>query len=149
MILYYRTETITFLFLICIDIGNLSKLRRTVANHGEGGRAQSSAMQSLNQKVGNINERTDNIEKRQKAHMQQDSSKKFDISPYFPLSSLALLEDFMSNVHNDFKEKKDAFEVYLNSIATMDHDMDTFSAALLRVLFTKDFIRDHRWPTSE
>lgn len=120
-----------------------------MANYGESGRANTSVMQTILKKINNIEERTTIIEKRQRAQMLQDMSKKFNVAPYFPCSSPALIDDFMSNAENNFKEKKDAFEVYLNSVGTMDPDMDSFSAGLLKTLFTKDFIRDHRWPTSE
>ena len=134
-------------FLFCL--GNVSKLRRSVANFTEGGRAHTNLLQTILKKVQEIDERTANIEREQKERKMKESLNKFDIRPYFPMSSLTILNDFLSNEDNDFKDKKDAFEVYLNSISSLDPDLDTFSAGLLKALFRTAFIRDHRWPTSE
>lgn len=127
----------------------MSKVRRSVANFSEGGRAHINVLQTVLLKITNVEERILSMEKKQKEQVVRDAQKKFDINPYFPAASMTILNDFMSNKDGNFKEKKDEFEVYLNSIGTLDNDMDTFSAGLLKVLFTKEFIRDHRFPTSE
>lgn len=106
-------------------------------------------LQSALYKIVKIEERTERIEKKQQERDARDSAKTFNIFGYFPASSVEIINDFISNKDGDFKEKKEAFECYLNCVTTMDPDMDSFSAALLKVLFTKAFIRDHRWPTSE
>ena len=90
--------------------------------------------------------------KRDKQHDQRDvreSLRGFNLTPYFPASSLTILNEFMSNKDGDFQQKKEEFERYLNSVATVVYDMDNFCAALLKTLFNKNFIKTHRWPTSE
>lgn len=100
-------------------------------------------------KVSRIDERTTNLERIEEERHVQETVKKFNINPYFPATSLTVMEDFISNDDQNFQEKKEAFEVYLYSVCTLDYDMDSFVAGLLKILFSKDFIRDHRWPSSE
>lgn len=74
---------------------------------------------------------------------------RFNILPYFPVSSLVVLEDFLSNDDRNFVAKKLEFETYIYSVCSLATDLDSFCAGLLKTLFRKDFIRDHRWPSTE
>ena len=130
-------------------LGNLGKLRRAFVLVNENGRANTDILKTILLKVTNNEERTKRIEVAMKERELRDSVERFNIKPYFPATSLAIMEDFLSNNENNFKEKKEEFEVYLNSCSTLELDMDNFCAHLLKTLFRKDFIRDHRWPTTE
>ena len=79
----------------------------------------------------------------------RESVQRFNILPYFPITSLVVLEDFLSNDDQNFKEKKEEFETYIYSVCYLATDMDSFCAGLLKTLFRKHFIRDHRWPSTE
>ena len=129
--------------------GNLGKLRRTFVNFSESGRGNTDVLQNILMRVTSIDERTLKIEKSIEEREVREKVKRFDINPYFPISSLAVLEDFLSNDDQNYKEKKEEFETYLYSVCSTTNDMDTFCAGLLKILFRKDFIREHRWPTTE
>ena len=130
-------------------LGNLSKLRRSSAASTDNGRAHTTMLQTILMKVTKTEERTRILEENDKEREIRGKVERFNIKPYFPATSLTLIEDFLSNKDGNFKEKKEEFEVYLYSVCTLDMDMDSFCAGLLKILFKKDFIRDHRWPTSE
>lgn len=119
-------------------------------NDTENRRMQTELLQTILLKLTKMEEKVENIEKKQIESEKRNSKGNFDITPYFPISSLAVLSDFMSNTDGNFKEKKDEFVDYLNSVSDMDcDDLDNFSSKLLSSLFTKKFIRTHRWPSSE
>lgn len=132
-----------------IHLDNGGKVRRAVASLTENGRSHSDMMQTILLKVSNLEESSIKAEKRQKKLDELSVVKRVNLAPYFPISSLSVLFDFLSNKDGLFKERKEEFECYLNSCALTVPDMDTFSAHLLKILFTKSFIRDHRWPTTE
>lgn len=88
-------------------------------------------------------------EKQEQREVRESLKKGFVINSFFPCQSIPILEKFLSRADGKYTEKKDAFELYLNSVCTVDFDMDTFAAGLLKALFSKNFIRDHRWPTAE
>ena len=106
-------------------------------------------LSTLTLKVSRVDERTLRIEKAIEERNKREAIRRFNLAPYFPISSLTILGDFLSNSEGNFTEKKEEFEVYLNSCCTLVLDMDNFSARLLKTLFRKDFIRDHRWPSVE
>ena len=115
----------------------------------ENGRSNTDMLQTLMLKVTNLEERNKKQEERQEIIDVKESLRSVDITPYFPISSVTLINEFMSNRDGNFQQRKDEFEGYLNSCSTLVFDMESFSAGLLRSLFKKNFIRDHRWPTSE
>lgn len=100
-------------------------------------------------KISEVDERSRKTEKRQSKLDAKQAVEGFNLRPYFPITSLTLLNDFISNSDGKFIEKKDEFFEYLNSVSNLDSDMDAFCAGLLKVLFSKDFIRTHRWPSNE
>lgn len=115
----------------------------------ENGRGHTDFLQSILLKVTKIDERTKKLEDDAQKRDLRDQAQRFNIMPYFPVSSLVVLEDFMSNDEQNFKEKKGEFETYIYSVCSVSADMDTFCAGLLKILFRKEFIRTHRWPTTE
>lgn len=115
----------------------------------ENGRGHTSMLQTILLKVSAIDDRTKALEEKERERELRQTVERFNIAPYFPATSLTLMEDFMSNHDKNFKQKKEEFEIYLYSCCTLDYDMDTFCSRLLKTLFKKDFIRDYRWPTSE
>ena len=100
-------------------------------------------------KVTKTEERTKVLEDKERERDLRGTVQRFDIKPYFPATSITLMRDFLSNDEGNFKEKKEEFEIYLYSCCSLEMDMDNFCAGLLKVLFRKSFIRDHRWPTLE
>lgn len=106
-------------------------------------------LKTILMRVNKIDDRTLNIESSLKEKEVRENVVRFNITPYFPVSSLTLLDDFLGNADGNFKEKKEEFEVYLYSCSTLDSDLDSFCAGLLKTLFRKQFIRDHRWPSTE
>lgn len=105
-------------------------------------------LQIILAKVTSIDERVQKLEKKQEED-RKEANKGIDINAYFPITSLTVLGDFLSNKDGLFKERKDAFEGYLNSVCYDEEDLDLFCAGLLKSLFSKDFICNHRFPTSE
>ena len=138
-----------YVFPFLCFLGNLGKLRRAFVNYSENGRGHTDMLQTIVLKVTNIDDRTLNIEKKFQEREVRERVERFNILPYFPVSSLAVLEDFLSNDDGNFKEKKEEFETYIYSVCSLSTDMDTFCASLLKTLFRKDFIREHRWPSTE
>lgn len=100
-------------------------------------------------KVTQIDGRTKSLEEKDRERELRSTIERFNIQPYFPATSLTVIEDFISNKEGNFKEKKEEFEVYINAVCTLDYDMDNFCSGLLKILFRKHFIRDHRWPSTE
>lgn len=137
-------ELLLFLF-----IGNVGRLRRAVSNFGENGRGHTDLLQNILMKVTKTEDRTIRIEENLRKRELRETVNRFNILPYFPVTSLAVLEDFLSNDDKNFKDKKEEFEVYIYSVCSLSSDMDTFCAGLLKILFRKDFIREHRWPSTE
>lgn len=130
-------------------IGNLGRFRRAFGQSTENGRAHTDMLATIMMRVSRIDDRTLNLEKKMDEQERSKKLKRFDISPYFPISSMVVLNDFLSNKDGNFTEKKEEFEKYLYSCCSLVMDMDNFSAGLLKTLFTKEFIRDHRWPSTE
>lgn len=106
-------------------------------------------LQNVVLKVCNVDERTKRIETKIDEQGRRDSIERINILEFFPVSSLVILQEFMSNSDGNFKAKKEEFEGYLYSVCTLALDMDNFCSNLLKTLFRKEFIRDHRWPTTE
>lgn len=127
----------------------MAKLRRTFSIQSESGRGNTNILQTILLKVSQIDERTKRQEEREKEREVQSTLERFNISPYFPATSLTIIEDFMGNKEGNFKLKKEEFETYLYSVCTLDYNMDNFCSKLLNALFRKFFIRDHRWPSTE
>lgn len=134
-----------FLFFV----GNLGKLRRSFVIVSENGRGHTELLQNILHKSTKVDERTINIDERLLALEKRELLVRINILAYFPVSSLTVLEDFLSNDEQNFKEKKEEFETYLYSVCSLATDMDSFCSKLLNTLFRKSFIRDHRWPTTE
>lgn len=94
-------------------------------------------------------------------HMKMDT---VDLSEYFPLKTDAQLKKFMQHDDEWNLRKKECFNYHtfrLFLIITIipqafnqllfnavTKKTTTFATALLHVLFSRDFIRDHKWPGS-
>lgn len=115
----------------------------------ENGRSHTDVLQNVLLKATRTEERTIRIEEKLIEREVRESVKRFNILPYFPVTSLAVLEDFLSNNEHNFTEKKLEFETYLYSVCSDASDMDSFCAGLLKTLFRKNFIMTHRWPSTE
>lgn len=154
-----------------IYLGNFGRLRRAFVIVSENGRGHTDLLQNVLNKSTKTEERTTKIEEQLRKRELRESIERINILAYFPVTSLAALEDFLSNDDKNFKvfffsildffftcnqllhffikEKKEEFETYLYAVCSMATDIDSFCAGLLKTLFRKYFIRDHRWPTTE
>lgn len=75
-------------------------------------------------KVTKTDERTRILEEKEKERELRGAVKRFNLKPYFPATSITLIEDFISNKEGNFTEKKEEFEVYLYSCCSLDMDID-------------------------
>ena len=77
-------------------------------------------------------------------HQKMD---RVDVSKYFPLENDAMLSEFIdrSDVDGWEQRKKGFYHLMYNAVTTRK---DRFSCALLDLLFTRDYIKDHKWPMS-
>lgn len=66
-----------------------------------------------------------------------------DISIYFPLKDEEALEDFLKFDEEWHQRRKAFYELLYN---TVTNEKKRFACALLHVVFTREFIRDHKWP---
>lgn len=69
-----------------------------------------------------------------------------DISDFFPLESDEKLEEFLDKTHEEWESRKTSFYDLLYNAVT--DKRKRLACALLHLLFTRDFIRDHKWPMS-
>ena len=67
-----------------------------------------------------------------------------DISDFFPLKSGEDLEKFMDKSDEQWMDRRNGFYHLLHT--TIADTKRKFSSSLLHVLFTRDFIKNHRWP---
>ena len=74
-------------------------------------------------------------------HMKMDT---VDLSQFFPLQSHEPLLEFMNRGHEDWNLRRKGF--YHLLFTTVTKSQKKFAAALLHTLFTRNFIRKHRWP---
>lgn len=73
-------------------------------------------------------------------HIKMDM---IDMSLYFPLENDASLAEFMAK-DEDWEKRRKGFHHLLYTVVT--NDKKKFSGALLHTLFTRDFVRNHKWP---
>lgn len=69
-----------------------------------------------------------------------------DISYFFPLESDEKLEEFMDRTHVDWESRKNSFYDLLYNAVT--DQRKRLACALLHLLFTRNFISQHKWPMS-
>lgn len=74
-------------------------------------------------------------------HNRMDS---VDVSLYFPLNSAEDLKKFMRREDEEWPLRKRGFYQLLYS--TLTKKKRKFGSALLRTLFTRSFIANHKWP---
>lgn len=69
-----------------------------------------------------------------------------DISEFFPLESDAALEKFLNRSDPEWERRRNGFYHLLYNAVT--NQKKRFAAALLHLLFTRDYVRTHKWPMS-
>lgn len=74
-------------------------------------------------------------------HMMMDT---VDLSMYFPLKSDDDLSKFMNRNDDEWELRKKGFYHLLFTAVTKSRRK--FAAALLHALFSREFIKNHRWP---
>lgn len=74
-------------------------------------------------------------------HQKMD---RVDVSKYFPLEDDEMLEEFMDRNNDGWDQRRRGFNHLLYN--TVSRNKKRFSCALLHLLFTREFIRDHKWP---
>lgn len=74
-------------------------------------------------------------------HIKMDS---IDICEFFPLKSDDDLNRFMDKTHENWEMRRKGFNHLL--YCTVTKVKRRFSTALLHLLFTRDFIANHKWP---
>ena len=74
-------------------------------------------------------------------HIKMDS---VDMSDFFPLKSNADLKRFIDKSHDEWPQRRKGFQHLLYT--TVTKTKRRFAAALLHVLFSREFIFAHKWP---
>ena len=69
-----------------------------------------------------------------------------DISDFFPLESDRKLEEFLDKSHEDWESRKTSFyDLLYNAVSD---EKKRLACALLHLLFSRNFIGEHKWPMS-
>lgn len=74
-------------------------------------------------------------------YMKMDST---DMSDFFPLRTAEDLQRFMDKSHEEWPLRRKGFNHLLYTCVTKSKKK--FSAGLLHVLFTREYVGNHKWP---
>lgn len=78
---------------------------------------------------------------------QMDMKKKVDIDDYFPINVDSDLQKFLSKDDGQFKIRREEFENWLYCHVTNNLKAKRpFESNILAAIFTRDYIRSHKWP---
>ena len=72
-----------------------------------------------------------------------------DMQKYFPCSSKNTLLAFMSNEDGEYEKRRKSFENMLYCSITNPSNKRLFSDTMMSCLFTRSFVNQHKWPSSE
>lgn len=76
-----------------------------------------------------------------------DMQKEINIDDYFPINHDADVAKFLDKSDGLFPKKRLEFESFLYCNVTRNLKLKrSFEASLLSIVFSRDFIRSHRWP---
>lgn len=76
-----------------------------------------------------------------------DMKRKIEIDRFFPIKTDLDLQNFMDKEDGDFKAKREEFENWLYCIVTQNLKLKRpFESSLLAAIFSRDYIRSHKWP---
>lgn len=67
-----------------------------------------------------------------------------DMSDFFPLKDHDTLNRFLDKSHEDWTMRRKGF--YHLLFTTVTRNKKKFGTALLRILFSREFIANHKWP---
>lgn len=90
--------------------------------------------------LGLLNEIKDDM-KKYSFHMQMDST---DLSEFFPLKNKHDLAKFMDRDHEEWPLRRRGF--YHLLFTTVSQTKKKFASGLLHTLFSRNFIKEHKWP---
>lgn len=76
-----------------------------------------------------------------------DMQKKEDIDNYFPVKVDSDLDRFLNKGDGQFKIRREEFENWLYCTVTKNIRLKRpFETSLLAAVFTRDYIKSHKWP---
>ena len=76
-----------------------------------------------------------------------DMQKKEDIDNYFPVKVDSDLDRFLNKGDGQFKIRQEEFENWLYCTVTKNIRLKRpFETSLLAAVFTRDYIKSHKWP---
>lgn len=67
-----------------------------------------------------------------------------DLSEFFPLKSEDNIKSFMNREHEDWASRRNSFHDLLYNC--IHENRKKFGFALLHLLFSRDYINNHKWP---
>ena len=119
-------------------------MRRNVHANAETGRSSHGKLTTnevnMNLVIGMLKEIKDDM-KQYLFHMRMDC---VDVSVFFPLKDDESLRNFMDRDHAEWHLRQKGF--YHLLFTTVTKSKKKFSTALLHTLFTRNFIKTHKWP---
>ena len=122
----------------------------------KGNRTLSDAVRSLSQKVDNGNDKQDYQTKMtteiktelHEMHIKNEMSLP-DLSGNFPAFDNSQIIDFLSRINFDFDKKLKALVHLCKAAYVAGMTTKQFSGALAPLLFTRQYLKTHKWPLGE